>query len=335
MNDHHFDNYQSYELDFSRMMILDKCSDGVFKTGVCGVDFIVTPNDGKVEFIAINGKVIAYVKSEIGFPCYYPVLPVTRPQKIKAVMMDLDGTTVKSEKFWIGIIEKTVSHLVGRNDFHLNADDLPFVSGHSVSEHLQYCIKKFCPNKEVVEARNAYFDITHKEMKRILNGESIDNAFEPNDGVLDFLLFLKKNSIKIGLVTSGLYEKAYPEICSAFKTMGLNEKPENFYDSIISAGNRLQKGEVGTLGELEPKPHPWLYSETYNIGMGIPFNERDTVIGIEDSSAGVYSVRLSNVYTVGIRGGNITQSGTDTVCNMCCNNFFDLEKMIREVNQLI
>ena len=31
----------------------------------------------------------------------------------------------------------------------LKKEDLPYVSGHSVSEHLQYCIDKYCPSKSL------------------------------------------------------------------------------------------------------------------------------------------------------------------------------------------
>ena len=36
------------------------------------------------------------------------------------------------------------------------------------------------------------------------------------------------------------------------------------------------QGAPGTLGELSPKPHPWLYAEAACIGLGIPFEERAT-----------------------------------------------------------
>ena len=72
--------------------------------------------------------------------------------------MDLDGTSVRSEEFWIWIIEMTTASLLGNPDFKLEEADMPFVSGHSVSEHLQYCIDKYCPDKTIEEARNYYFD---------------------------------------------------------------------------------------------------------------------------------------------------------------------------------
>ena len=134
--------------------------------------------------------------------------------------------------------------------------------------------------------------------------------------------------VKIGLVTSGLYEKAWPEILSAFKTLGMGD-PKDFYDAIISAGFPLGKGKVGTLGELSPKPHPWLYSETAVVGLGEAFSNRNRIVGIEDSGAGVCSVRLAGYTTIGIAGGNIESSGTKPVCSHFCNNFEEIMKVIK------
>ena len=120
--------------------------------------------------------------------------------------------------------------------------------------------------------------------------------------------------IKIGLVTSGLYEKAWPEILSAFKTLGMGD-PKDFYDAIISAGFPLRKGSVGTLGELSPKPHPWLYSETSIVGLGEAFADRSRVVGIEDSGAGACSVRLAGYSTIGIAGGNSSDGEDKAAAN--------------------
>lgn len=109
--------------------------------------------------------------------------------------------------------------------------------------------------------------------------------------------------------------------------MGMGD-PKEFYDSIITAGTALGKGRTGTLGELEAKPHPWLYAETANIGLGIPFEQRGQVIGIEDSGAGVSSIRLAGYYTVGIGGGNIKQSGTLGMCNSYCETFEEILELL-------
>ena len=307
---------------------IERTSDGRFMAGQDGVDAIYTTGDKKVELAAFSHHTLAYVKSSLGYPAYYSIAPIHEDGPIKAVMMDLDGTTVKSEEFWIGIIELSVRSLLGDGSFTFCGDDIPFVSGHSVSEHLEYCIAKYCPDKLLSHARAYYFEHTRREMEAILK-HGKKGAFTPNAGIKEFLLYLKKQGLKIGLVTSGLYEKAYPEILSAFREMELGD-PADFYDSIITAGYRLGNGSPGTLGELEAKPHPWLYAETAAVGLGIPRDEAGGVIGIEDSGAGVCAVRIAGYYTVGIEGGNIIKSGTRAFCNSYCGNFSEITALIEE-----
>lgn len=310
---------------------IGKCSDGCFEEGVNGVKNVYATGDGKVEFICFENYTIAYVLSAIGYPAYYRVKPVKIEKPIKAVLMDLDGTSVKSEEFWIWIIEMTTASLLGNPLFRLAEEDLPYVSGHSVSEHLQYCIDKYCPNESLEKAREFYFAHTHREMEAIMNGCGKEGAFTPSEGLKNFLLSLKGMGVKLGLVTSGLYEKAWPEIKSAFDTLGMGD-PKNFYDASISAGFPLRKGEVGTLGELSPKPHPWLYAETCTVGLGVPESERNHVIGIEDSGAGVCSVRLAGYGTIGFGGGNIDKSGTRALCDEYFDNFDQVLDFIKKIN---
>lgn len=308
--------------------LLSQTEDGRFVKGKNGVEEIVSTGDEKVEFVSFGDKTLACVKSAIAYPVYYPVQPVKLEMPVKAVLMDLDGTTVRSEEFWIWIIQMSIASLLGNPKFELEDADMPFVSGHSVSEHLQYCIDKYCPGASLDKARDFYFEHTHREMEEIMAGRGKEGAFTPTVGVKDFLLELKGMGVKIGLVTSGLYEKAWPEILSAFKTLGMGD-PKDFYDAIISAGFPLRKGSVGTLGELSPKPHPWLYSETSIVGLGEAFADRSHVLGIEDSGAGVCSVRLAGYTTIGIAGGNIEESGTKAVCTYYEKNFGDIMKRIK------
>lgn len=311
----------------SKLTEIAKTSNGAFVGGKEGVQRILTTPDKKVELIGFADKTIAYVPSSTGYSAYYPIHPVAMEKPLKAVLMDLDGTSVKSEEFWIWIIERSIASLLDNQKFQLEEADMPYVSGHSVTEHLSYCIEKYMPGGSLERAREFYFMHTHNEMEAIMQGKGRANAFTPTEGLKDFLFALKDKGIKIGLVTSGLYEKAMPEIISAFRTLGMGD-PKEFYDVIISAGFPLGKGKVGTLGELSPKPHPWLYAETANVGLGIPFTERDRVVGIEDSGAGVCSVRLAGFTTIGIAGGNIESSGTMDFCQHYKQTLEEIEKLI-------
>jgi len=295
---------------------------GMWQTGRDGVQRILTPRDKKVEFIVFADKTLAHVKSAMGHPAIYPLPEARFEAPAEAVLMDLDGTSVRSERFWMWIIEQTTARLLGDAGFRLRPEDGPHVSGHSVSEHLQHCIHKYCPAASIETARQHYFEITHYEMHEILQGRGRTGAFQPAPGLKEFLLEVRGRGIKIGLVTSGLYEKAWPEILSAFRTLNLGD-PLEFYDAIISAGLALRKGQAGTLGELEPKPHPWLYAETARVGLGLDPARRSRVIGLEDSGAGVVSIRLAGFAALGLGGGNIEQSGTRPLLHAECETLLD------------
>lgn len=311
------------------LISLKQSSDNRFSVGESGVVAIAGTGDGKVEFIGFADHTMSLVNSAMGYPAYYPVDSVAEEAPLKAILMDLDGTTVHSEEFWIWIIQLSVASLMGDSKFALEDADIPYVSGHSVSEHLQYCVAKYCPDRSVEVARTYYFEHTHREMQLILDGKGKPGAFRPSPGIKDFLLELKAMGLKLGLVTSGLYEKAYPEILDAFKTLNMGD-PADFYDTIITAGHALRHGQAGTLGELSPKPHPWLYAEAFRVGLGMGYDERHSAIGIEDSGAGVASIRLAGMQAWGIGGGNIDQSGTRGLCSQYREDFESLLELIKE-----
>ncbi|MCP4141830.1 MAG: HAD family phosphatase [Chloroflexi bacterium] len=319
-------NLGSFDAHYG-LVKLDACSDGYHLVGKDGVVSVSATADRKVEFIAKKDHTLAYVNSKLDYPSYYPLHPVKLKKPIQAVLMDLDGTSIHSEKFWIWIIEQTISSLLGNPVFSLEEADMPFVAGHSVSEHLTYCIEKYCPEKSLESARHLYFMHTHVEMEKILKGTGRENAFVPAPGLKEFLYGLKNQKIKIGLVTSGLYEKAYPAVRSAFQSLGMGD-PKEFYDVIISGGFPVKQGEFGTMGELAPKPHPWLYAEAARIGLSITFDQRNSIVGIEDSGAGVCSVRLAGFTTIGVSGGNIVESGSLALCDHYCDNLESIEKII-------
>lgn len=285
-----------------------------FEAGKDGVKKILTPDDKKIDVIEFEDKTLCYVKSTMGYPAVYPMHETRFEPKAEAILMDLDGTSVHSESFWMWVIDQTTARLLGRSAFTHEAEDEPFISGHSVSEHLQYMIEKYAKGGSLEEARRYYFEIVDHEMREIMKGRGKQDAFTPAPNLKEFLTTVKKEGVKIGLVTSGLYEKAMPEIISAFRQLDMGD-PTAFYDCIITAGQALRKGQTGTLGELSPKPHPWLYAETARVGLGIPFERRHKVLGIEDSSAGVVSIKLAGFCCAGVSGGNIDRAGIGDLCD--------------------
>ena len=276
---------------------------------------------GNVEFLEKDGKMYGRVTGS-GVVADYEVKPVSLPSSIEAILMDLDGTTVTSEEFWIYIIERTMQLLVEDDTFKLAEEDIPFVSGFTTADHLQYCINKYFPDKKLSDANAIYHKVAKSELDEILNGGGKSDAFKPTKGLKEFLLAVKEKGIKIGLVTSGLDYKAIPEIVAVFRTLDMGD-PLKFYDAIITGGHRKDTHEYGTLGEIAAKPHPWVYTEV--AYMGLKITDPSKVLGIEDSSAGVMALRFAGFPVVGVQEGNIAQSGLDC---LCCKKVDDLRELI-------
>lgn len=268
--------------------------------------------DKKIEFVIFPGSIcMAGVTSALSNTVYYPLCDVSIGNKITSVVMDLDGTTASSEKFWIEIIRQVVVKMTGDSNFQFKKSDFPFISGHSVSEHLSYCITRYSPLFDIYEAMDIYKKIYTKELKAIVN-DSKASAFEPTKGIKRFILEAKKHNVKIGLVTSGVYDKAYPEILAILHRLNETD-PSKFYDSIVTAGSTLKDNLFGTLGEISAKPHPWLYIESTRIGLSEPKCSQ-SIIGFEDSGAGVMALRLAGIPVIGIKNGNIVSSGYEKFC---------------------
>lgn len=301
-------------------------SDGLFQAKG-EIDRILRTKDEKAEFIYFKeGRVLVGILSNFCSPSYYELIPSRIQKTVKAVLMDLDGTTVLSEKFWIEMIRLTVSKALENTSFQFQDRDLPFISGNSVSEHLAYCKEKYQCKPELEDMVSSYYSIARKQLQDMLY-VSESSYFEPQTGLREFLVLLKKKNIKVGLVTSGVNEKAIPEIKSVFQKIGLGE-PEQFYDCIITAGVSLKGNGYGTIGELAAKPHPWLYREAAFSGLGISYQEREQTICIEDSAAGVFSTRIAGFPTIGICGGNIVRSGCQCLCQYYADSLKDIAKML-------
>lgn len=274
-------------------------------------------NISGVEFFDWNGKPYCTI-NQCGVSATYPFAMPKTEFPIQAVLMDLDGTTVISEEFWIYLIEKTVKQLTSP-DFCLCEEDTPFVSGFSTAEHLSYCLNKYKIEKTVNEALEVYHKTAKFELDEIMQGRGNADAFKPRAGLKEFLYALKNAGIKVGLATSGLDYKAIPEIVSAFRVLDMGD-PLAFYDAIITGGRRKGEGEYGTIGELAVKPHPWIYSE---LATGLNVDIAHTLV-VEDSSAGLLSGRLAGMNVIGFNDGNLIQSGLHEECIITVDTFDDI-----------
>lgn len=195
----------------------NSCLGGIFQSGRAGVGEIRGTPDKKIEFADYAGRTLCCITGCSGQRAVYPLEEAAFDAPAEYVVMDLDGTSIISEEFWIDIIEQTVRTLTGK-EVRFSAEDLPYVSGHSTGEHLDYALGKY-GSGAYENAMETYHGISHRELTALMEGKR--GKIKPVKGLKEFLLALKKRGVKVGLVSSGLFYKAIPEIEAAFDAMGL------------------------------------------------------------------------------------------------------------------
>ena len=276
-----------------------------------------------INFIEKDDQLLVEI-NQCGVDAFYPLRNVETNKNVKYVLMDLDGTIVKSEEFWMYLIECVCKEMLNDKNFRLAPEDQPFVSGFSTVEHLTYCKNKYKFEQDINDALACYHRIARFELNEIMEGRGNINAFKPREGLREFLECLHRNGIKIGLATSGLDYKAIPEIVSTFKILEMGD-PLNYYDSIVTGGRQKNPGEYGTMGELAVKPHPWIYSE---LALGLNVSDLKDAIVIEDSSAGLLSGKLAGMNVIGFIDGNLIKSGLDDQCIKMVNDFEEIKEFL-------
>lgn len=279
-------------------------------------EWVLSTTDGRVKFIGKDSEVFAEVRAPRHLPVLYPVRSTPFQRPAKAVLMDLDGTTILSEEFWVDAIQDTVRLLLRNKAFVFSPEDLPHVAGYSTREHLQYCLKQYEIEATLDHAVQMNEAVIEERLKQVEEDPS-SPLLKPSPGLKEFLLTLKERGVKIALVTSAAERKALIEIRSVFMQLKLGD-PLEFYDTIFTAGSSGSSYKVSTLGSLASKPHPWLYAEAASIGLGLSDEEREHVIGIEDSAAGVLALKLAGFAAVGMTGGNIESSGVRPLLHAEC-----------------
>ena len=275
-----------------------------------GSTILLETKDGRVQFIGQGNERFALVKVPADFPVRYPLRETTFAKPAKAVLMDLDGTTVLREHYWIDAIRVTVSRVLGDSSFRFSAADLPHVSGYSTREHLAYCQVKYGVPASLDELKAVHNTVVEERLAELAQPDGV--ALEPGPGLREFLVTLKQAGVRLGLVTSASKRKAMLELELIFRKLDLGP-PERFYDVIITAGSYGAVGQASTLGGLVSKPHPWLYLEAVRVGLGLKEEEWQHVVCIEDSTAGVISAHLAGFAVLGLNTGNLAQSGVESL----------------------
>ena len=314
---------------------LDVPGQGTLRVGRDGVTALARNRGGEFVFITRgeHTEIMLCTKVDIN-PPRFALLPVSVQAPLAGVLLDLDGTSIKSEPLWVEVIFRVTNEMRGRGNLTalegFTTEDMPHVSGRTVPDHLTYCRDRYFPDGTVEEARAIYDRITRsdEEMGTIAAGlaRKGKTSYEPAPGLKELLLLLKERGVKIAMVTSGLYYKARPELDATFTKMALGE-PLEFLDGFISAGWRVGKGQAGTMGDAVAKPWPNLYFEAAKA-LGFETAEAGRFVIVGDTASDVGSARTMGVAIIGVGGGNIEEAGVRRLCWKLADDLHEVRQVL-------
>ena len=141
-------------------------------------------------------------------------------------------------------------------------------------------------------AIDIYYANYHIILEGIRDGSVKEALIEPMPFLGEFLSICKKLGIKLGLVTSSVQKEAEIVMPIVFRGMGFDMPYQDYYDSIVTASNNEMENYL--------KPHPMLYDIALTE-MGYQHqSQRNGSFGIEDSTAGLKSVRAAGISAVAV-----------------------------------
>lgn len=190
----------------------------------------------------------------------------------KAVIFDFDGVFADTEIETLVYMERAFS----RYGVTLTQEEKIAYIGSDGREHTRRILEKNGINKTVEEFL--------EEKRKMGNVYENSTDLKPMPGLRDFLIWLKKEGYKIGLVSS----TSTRLIVVALNRLGFMGVPE-----VIVCGDMVK--------DKKPNPEGYLTAMRY---MGV--EPEETVI-IEDSPIGIRAGKAAGAYVIGYKGAEVVQ----------------------------
>lgn len=212
-----------------------------------------------------------------------------------AVIFDMDGVLIDSEPLWKIAMEKVFSDL-GCN---LSKNDFQKTVGLRIDEVITFWNKD--QQLGITDEKKVENDIINRMIKLVRENPV------PLAGVLDTLVFLKKNKLKIGLATSS---------------------PHSLLQAVLDGLKIDQYFDVAHSAEFEDygKPHPAVYINTAKKMKVMP----EKCLVIEDSLNGIVSGKAAKMKVVCIPEKTHVKEPKLSVADFM---FEDMELMLKAIKQ--
>ena len=212
----------------------------------------------------------------------------------EAVLFDLDGTLVDSMWIWRRIDEDYFA----RFQMTLPDDYQKEIEGLSFYETAEYTREKYMPDRDMNDLMNDWNDMAY---------DHYAHDVPPKDGIRDFLDYLKKSGIKIGISTSNSYV-----LCkAALENNGLLD----YFDAILT-------GEECGAG----KPCPDVYINTAK-SLGVP---ADKCLVFEDICNGILAGKRAGMTVVAVYD-EYSQYQWDDKCKMADHSIMSYREILNEI----
>ena len=194
------------------------------------------------------------------------------PEKIKAVIFDLDGTLVDSMGMW----KEIDIEFLGRFGIPLPDSLQEEIEGKSFSETAVYFKERFDLPMSLDELKNCWIEMAMYQYSHVV-------PLKP--GVLEFLQYLKRKGISMGIATSNSREL----VTAVTEALGISG-----YFSAVAVSCQVERGKPApdvylfTAGLLGVSPEECLVFEDIPAGILAGKRAGMTVWAVEDSySAGI------------------------------------------------
>jgi len=181
---------------------------------------------------------------------------------IKAVIFDMDGLLIDSEKSFLSIYQEMIDAKGNKEIFELS-DYVENYCGKTAVANITHLIQQFQLDLSVEEGVDMLHSIEHKY---------VEKGIDLKVGAKELLYYLRNNGYKIALGTSSIKERA--------ETILTNNQVFDYFDA-VSYGVEVKHG----------KPAPDIFLNAANK-LGI---EPEACLVLEDSEAGIQAAINANM----------------------------------------